>query len=66
MLILLLDDIKIINFLHAYFFSIVIIIFIGLLFLFSKKIKLKKLLQIKNLYPKNRANNKKIILNIEK
>ena len=37
MLILLLDDIKIINFLHVDFFAMVLIIFIGIFLLVFKK-----------------------------
>ena len=59
MLILLLDDIKIINFLHGKFFSIVLIIFIGILLLVLKKRSFKKLINKDNLYPiKLNKNNK--------
>ena len=67
MLILLLDDIKIINFLHVKFFAILLIIFIGILILVSKKRSFKKLINKGNLYPiklnKNRNNNNKFLSN---
>ena len=51
MLILLLDDIKIINFLHDKFFlAIVLIIFIGLLLLVLKKRSINKFINKSNLY----------------
>ena len=60
MLILLLDDIKIINFLHDKFFlAIVLIIFIGILLLVLKKRSFKKLINKSNLYSiKLNKNNK--------
>ena len=48
MLILLLDDIKIINFLHVKFFAILLIIFIGILLLVFKKRSFKKFINKRN------------------
>ena len=59
MLILLLDDIKIINFLHVKFFAIVLIIFIGILLLVLKKRSFKKFINKRNFYSvKLNKNNK--------
>ena len=64
MLILLLDDIKIINFLHDKFFlAIVLIIFIGLLLLVLKKRSINKFINKSNLYSIKLNNNNKFSSN---
>ncbi len=59
MLILLLDDIKIINFLHVKFFRNFAYYFIGILLVFFKKISFKKLINQSNLNSIKLKKNKK-------
>ena len=65
MLILLLDDIKIINFLHVKFFSNFTYYFIGILLLVFKKRSFKKLINQSNLnsihLKKNKKSNNKFL-----
>ena len=67
MLLLLLDDIKIINFLHDEFFAIALIFFIGILLLVLKKRSFRKLINKEKLHPikskKNSKNNNKFLSN---
>ena len=67
MLILLLDDINIKNYLHVRLFVIVLILFIGLLILIFKNRKLNNAINIKKSYPnkvqRHRKNNNKFLSN---